>query len=104
MQPRPEETPMIRPALGLMVVLLAACVAFARQGIVKTKNGQTYEGDVAEQSNGSVTVTIKGIQTKVAQADIASVTYPEDYDKQLADKRAKLDKNDVKGRLTLARD
>jgi hypothetical protein len=95
---------MTRLVLGLMLCVLTASAALAKQGVVKTKNGQTYEGDVEEKSDGSVVVTIKGIQTKMARSDVSSVSYPEDYDKQLADKRAKLDKADVKGRIALARD
>ncbi len=89
--------------VGLICCILTASVALARQGVVKTKNGQTYEGDVEEKSDG-VIINIKGIQTRIAQVNVASVNYPEDYDKQLADKRAKLEKTDVKGRIALARD
>jgi hypothetical protein len=89
--------------VGLICCILTASVALAKPGVVKTKNGQTYEGEVEEKPDG-VVVTIKGIQTRIAQRDVSSVNYPEDYDKQLAEKRAKLDKTDVKGRIALARD
>ncbi|HEX8522502.1 MAG TPA: hypothetical protein VF669_09625 [Tepidisphaeraceae bacterium] len=95
---------MTRVAVVVLTVWLAAAtVALAKQGVVKTRNGQTYEGDVEEKNDGLI-VTSRGIQTRIAQRDVVSVVYPEDFDKQLADRRAKLAKDDVRGRMTLARE
>jgi hypothetical protein len=88
---------------SLLGVLLSLSVALARQGVVKTRNGQTYEGEVEEKA-GVVTVTNRGIQTRIAQSDVASLSYPEDFDKQFAAKLAKLEKGDSRGRIALARE
>jgi tetratricopeptide (TPR) repeat protein len=89
--------------LGLLVILLViGGSALARQGVLKTRNGQTYEGDIEEKSDGAV-ITTKGIQTRVPKANIDSITY-EKKDPQFQQRLDKLDKNDVNGRVKLARE
>jgi hypothetical protein len=90
------------PAVLFLVSLLTTSLAYAKPGIVKIRNGQTYQGDVEENAD-SYTVTSKsGIKTQIPRADIASVTYTEPFDQELAARRAKLSKTDVKGRIALA--
>src|SRR5437667_12768755 len=87
--------------LGLLIISLVTA-AFARQGVVKTRNGQTYEGDIEEKTDG-VIVTSRGIQTRVTTNNIASVDYQK-QDPKFQERLDKLDKNDVKGRIKLARE
>lgn len=101
---------MTRRRRGVFVWLLAAglsaTVAMARPGIVRTTDGQTFEGDVTvdESDANIVIVTVRGIPMRLERSRIASTEYTEGYEKQFADKMAKLAPNDVQGRLALARE
>src|SRR4051812_24017026 len=87
------------------VTTFTAATLLAKPGVVKTVDGQTYNGEVEEKVE-TVNVTIRGIATAVPRTKIASITYPEagGYDKEFNDKLAKLDKKDAAGRLALGRE
>src|SRR5207253_1052618 len=60
-----EETTMTRGRMllaggaCLMLITLAGAAAWAKNGVVTTRDGQRYEGDVAEKGD-YVVVTVKG--------------------------------------------
>ena len=85
---------------GLVLSSLAALL-LADHGIVVTKDGSTYEGDVREEEQ-SVIVVIRGIETRFPRADIERIDYG-DFEKDFHDQLAKLGPNDVAGRIALAR-
>src|SRR5215212_2570102 len=87
----------------LLVVLLGG-TALAKPGIVRTNNGQVYEGEIDEREAASVIIVVKGIQTKIDRGQIASIEYPGDKQAELKAKLAKLDQKDVNGRIALARE
>jgi len=91
-----------RLALGSTVVLaLAAGVFAARPGLVVTRDGNTFEGEVTEREN-DVVVNSRGIDTVLPRESVASIDYTpyaERFDKQLA----ALGPQDIDGRLVLAR-
>src|SRR6478752_3483373 len=86
-----------------MLLILASGWALAKQGVVKTRDGQTYEGEITEKS-GTIIINRNGIETRVTQNNVASLTYPEDFDKQFGERLAQLDKKDSAGRIKLARE
>lgn len=97
---------MRRRLVGIFaVVALAGTLLFARQGIVVTKDGTRYEGDVNERGE---TVEVSGVPgtpgpVGINRANVASITYA---DKVADDVRAalgKLDRNDLKSRIELAK-
>src|SRR4051812_32969848 len=88
--------------LAFVCVLGCASVLFARMGVVKLNNGQTYEGEIDEQDPLAVTVTAKGITTRVDRRNIASLSYA-DAGQTLAQQLNKLDPKDVPGRMKLAK-
>ncbi len=94
---------MIRRGLicGLMV-LLAVSVAWGAPGIVKTRDGQTIEGDVTERGE-NVEVKIRGIVSVIPRERIESITYPPDLDQQYRERLDKLDARDLQGHMDLAR-
>ena len=71
----------------LVFLLLAASVALARPGSVRTKDGRNIEGDITENDN-QVTVATKVASVTFNRGDIASITYAanikEQYEKRLA--------------------
>ena len=85
------------------VILAMSSALVARQGVVRTQDGQTIEGDVNETATAdSVSVTIHGTQVLLPRSDIASIDYGGDL--QEFDKRfAGLAPTDVRGRLELGR-
>ena len=89
--------------VGVLLIGGAVGVALAKQGVVKTRNGQSYEGDITEKGD-LVIVNNRGIETRINKSNIESVTFPEDFDKQFGQRLAKLEKNDARGRIALARE
>lgn len=75
---------------------------FAKQGVVTTKDGHRYEGDVTEKAD-SIVVVISGVQTVIDRGNVATLAYSDAFEKQYADRLAKLAPDDVPGRIALAR-
>src|SRR6266576_5651771 len=94
----------ITPRMLLLILggVLLTTIAFARQGVIHTRDGRTIEGDITERDD-SVTVSIRGIETTINRTDIDTLNYEQDIEKEYQARLAKLDKSDVKGRLQLAR-
>jgi hypothetical protein len=85
-----------------VLILLAATIAIAAPGVVKTKTGQIYEGEVNEQGE-NVSINVRGIDTVIPRDQVESIeygTFEELFDKKLAS----LGAEDAKGRIALARD
>jgi hypothetical protein len=104
---RHEETPMTRPGVWTWLALLglSATIVFARPGVVKTKDGQTYDGDIDDKDPDALIVTVKGIKTRIERSRIATVQYPTGTPAQgFADRLARLGPKDVNGRMALARE
>lgn len=85
---------------GLAAVALASAV-WARPGIVKTNDGQTFDGDVSEQDD-QVVVDRKGIHTTIPRERIRSLSYADSIDQEYRRRLNKLTRYDVPGRLELA--
>jgi hypothetical protein len=91
--------------LGAALVMGLASMLLAKQGVVKTQDGRILEGDVDESAgaDADVKVIIHGVAITLPRSDIASIDYPKDATAEFNEKLAKLDRNDVNGRLALAR-
>lgn len=90
-------------AVGLCLAGAAAAV-LAKPGVVRTKEGQVYEGDVVDKDGDDfVTVTVRGISTQIARADVQSIADGQGIDDEYKQRLAKLDATDYKGRMDLAR-
>jgi hypothetical protein len=76
---------------------LIAGVVMARPGIVATRDGNKYQGDVNEKTD-SVVVTIHGIDTTLAKSTVDSITYTDSFDTEYANRMSKLAAGDVNGR------
>jgi hypothetical protein len=87
--------------LGGVGGLLLASVLWGRPGTVKTKDGQTFEGDIAEQGD-LIIVDQKGIHTSIARDHLRSITYSDSIEQEYRKRLAKLTQYDVPGRLELA--
>jgi hypothetical protein len=96
---------LIAPAtLACVAVLLLLLVssALAKPGVVVTRDGQRVEGEITEKPD-QVVVNSHGVDTVFDRGDIASIEYSGGFDKEFHDRLSKLDGNDVKGRVELAR-
>ena len=59
---------------GCAILFLLAALLSAKPGIVKTHDGQSYEGDVKEEGT-TVTVTSRKVPLVIQRADIDSIEY-----------------------------
>lgn len=87
--------------VGVLVIGAVASV-LAAPGVVRTRNGQLYLGDVIEAVD-RVTINVGGIDTAIERGEIASIEYGT-FEELFEQKLAALPPNDAKGRIGLARD
>lgn len=87
---------------GCAVLLLLAALLRAKPGVVTTRDGQSYGGDVTED-RATVTVKTRGVPVIIQRADVESIEYLGTLDEQYAQRMARLDAKDVNGRVTVAR-
>ena len=85
-------------------VCLSASVLLARQGVIRTKDGRTMEGDIEEKPE-QVSVVIRGIRTNVPRDQIeGQVEYYDNVEARYKDKVSKLPaKPTAQDHLSLAR-
>jgi len=84
-------------------VACAPLTAWARMGVVKTKDGRSLEGDITEKPD-EIVIVIRGIQTKLDPSGVAAVEYFDNVEARYKDRLAKLPKNpSAKDHLDLAR-
>ena len=90
--------------LAVTALLAGSAWLLARPGVVTTRAGQVYAGEVDDKPGADhVTVTVRGIPTQIARADVRDITYGPGVDAEYKERLAKLDDKDVKGRMELAR-
>jgi hypothetical protein len=88
---------------GWACLLLTASVLLAKQGIVKTRDGRTLEGDVTEKQDG-VVISLRGIPTSIARENIDSIQYVGNIEQQYKEKLDALPKTPTaKDHLDIAR-
>jgi hypothetical protein len=84
-------------------VCLTASVLLAKQGVVKTRDGRTLEGDVTEKQDG-VVISLRGIPTNIARENIESIQYVGNIEQQYKEKLDALPKTPTaKDHLDIAR-
>src|SRR5688572_30259668 len=89
---------------GLLLGLTVAIVAWGKPGIVTINDGQTFEGDVIEGRN-SVTIKRAGAQqVTINKGNVKEIRYTGAAGDAFQERMAKLNKNDVAGRIALARE
>lgn len=88
--------------LGGLCALLLASTVCAERGVVKTENGQVFEGDITESGDQVIVVT-GGIRSTIARNDIRSLTYASSIGQEYRRRLAQLSPYDVRGRLELAK-
>jgi hypothetical protein len=92
-----------RFVIALLALFLLTTPLMARQGMVKTKDGNTFDGDVSEDPvKGNVTIIIHGISYTVKQANVESISYADDIAQEIRTKAGQLPPNDTTDRLALA--
>ena len=86
------------------MVLLCCSLLPARQGVVRTIDGRSIEGDVADDPNSdTVTISVGNAQVAVERTDILSIDYGDDIAKQFKQRLAQLPGTDIRSRLELSR-
>lgn len=90
-------------AMMAMVAALFNTATQAKQGTVKTRDGQALTGDVDDASDPqNIVVVIHGVKTTVDRNNVLSIDYLQDFNQQFQDRLSNLGPRDVKGRLALA--
>lgn len=87
--------------LGGVGGMLLASLVGARQGVVKTLDGQSFQGDISEQQDQLV-VERTGIHTVVPRENVLSISYSDSIEEAYRQKHRRLAPYDVPGRLELA--
>jgi hypothetical protein len=64
----------------------------AKQGVVRTRDGRTIEGDVTEKAD-QVVVVVKGIQTTINRDNVSGIEYFDSVEQQYEAKKKALPKN-----------
>ena len=81
--------------------LLFATLLRADSGVIKTRNGQTFSGDITILSD-QIIVERKGIKTTIARDDVLTITYSESVAEEYRRRHERLARYDVRGRIELA--
>jgi len=90
-------------AIILMAVALLNSQVQAKQGTVKTRDGQSLTGDVDDSTDPqNIIVIIHGVKTSVDRTNVLTIDYQQDFSQQFQDRLNNLGPRDVKGRLALA--
>lgn len=89
--------------VALVATVITTSVLLARTAVVTMKNGTRVEGEVVEETPEAVVIEAHGVRTVIQRTDMESMETRESFDKEFADRRAKLAEGDVTGRLELAR-
>src|SRR5690242_20134312 len=84
-----------------LIVVLGSSVR-AKTGVVTTKDGQRFEGDVTE-TDRDIVVDIHGVKTVIPRENLATLDYPASFDQQFQQRLSALDPKDVRGRIDLAK-
>lgn len=84
-----------RSVLVLSVVVSLAGACWARQGVVTTKDGREFTGEVVKDDLSGVTLIISGIEMFLQREDIDRVVYPMTVEEQYAARRAELSEDDA---------
>src|SRR3978361_2103367 len=85
-----------------LAVCLFSSVLFARPGVVHTRDGMTYDGDITETDN-TISIRVRGIATTIPKNNIASVSYAENVGADIEARWKKLQPNDVRSRIELGK-
>lgn len=88
---------------ALVVAGFPLSILFAEPGIVKTKDGVTYQGEIKDRGE-NVVITIHGVDTVIPKSNVASIERPGSYAEDFRTRMNKLDPKDVPGRIALARE
>ncbi len=89
-------------AAGLAVCAVSASL-WAKPGIVKTRDGTSYQGEVTETEDGKIVIKVHGIDMRVERRDVASIQYIDDEAGDFQKKLAALPARDSKSRLDMAK-
>jgi hypothetical protein len=90
--------------IGAAAVCFSASVLFARQGVIRTRDGKTIEGDIEEKPD-QVVISLHGIKTAINRENIeGEVEYFDNIEARYQDRVSKLPKKPTAAdRLALAR-
>lgn len=89
--------------VALVATFVTTSVLMARTAVVTMKNGTRVEGEVVEETPDAVVIETHGVRTVIQRVDMESIETRESFEKEFADRRAKLAEGDVAARLELAR-
>lgn len=87
--------------MGLIGFSSASSSALLDEGVVRTTDGKTFEGDITEDDE-EVQVNANGIITRVPMASVASIEYGS-LEERLRKQHDALQESDYEGRLAVAR-
>jgi len=84
--------------------LMMGINAQAREAVIETESGQTFEGELISETDQTVVLLISGIETPVQRSNIKSITLKKSGREIFEQRRAGLEDDDLDGRFALAYD
>ncbi len=78
-------------------------ILLARPGVVHTRDGLVYDGDVTETEN-TVTVRVRNIATTVARGNVLTISYDENLAADIESRWKNLKPDDLRGRMALGKE
>ena len=88
-----------RLSFGWVIVLcalgLAAGDCLAREGVVITKDGREFSGEVVKDDVEGVTLLISGIEMFLKRDEVDQVRYPKTVQEQYVERKAELSEDDA---------
>lgn len=82
---------------------LVATLGLAAPGVVRLKDGSTLEGDIRQENMMVIVKLRSGVEVRIRQEMVESIQYPEDPELEFNRRHRDLDRNEVAGRVELAR-
>ena len=93
---------MLRPwMLAGVGGMMIASALWAAPGVVKTRDGQTFTGDISEEPD-QIIIESKGIRTTIGRQSVLTLSYSDSIEQTYRRRLAKLNPYDVHGRIELA--
>lgn len=89
--------------IGALTALVFASVVLGKPGVVITKDGNRFEGDVTERDD-KVDIISRGTTVTVKKVNVQTINYTQDLAEQYKQRLAQLPKNDLPDRIALAQD
>ncbi len=94
--------PLTWPLAAVLSATLAASLALAGSGLVKTRDGATFAGEISEANQMVIVKDKRGIETRIPRENVTSIELRQDPELEFNSRYKQLAEGDVEERVKLA--